>query len=373
MLRPVLPAVRPFRAGAHLPRSLRAHAGARRRHARPRPDGRARRLLGPRLPARPRRLARRGAVLAPSTHLIGTSARTSSRSSCSLAGVLLLTGASVAGVLQATGDAAWPTPRARCAPQPTSAAAPAAPPRRRVGARRAGPVPEPATTWWSCHARRGARRSTARERYPDLFGDAPDRPTSRGDRAAHPPQAEPEPELEPEPDPSPTPEPAQDAAATTRRSSESDPSRRRRRGGRVLELPAAHGTRGRHRVRRPGPARAQALHRRARSAPTPPARSRSPPRWSRRSATSASRPRSSATVAGPHITRYELRLAPGVEDEQGRPAQGRPRLRAGRDRDPHPRADPRQAGRRRRGPQRATADRPPRRRLPARGPRTGRR
>ena len=70
------------------------------------------------------------------------------------------------------------------------------------------------------------------------------------------------------------------------------------------------------------------------------------------------------TVAGPHITRYELRLAPGIKVAQGRPAQGRPRLRAGGDRHPHPRADPRQAGRRRRGPQRAPADRPPRRRLP---------
>ena len=54
-------------------------------------------------------------------------------------------------------------------------------------------------------------------------------------------------------------------------------------------------------------------------------------------------------VAGPHITRYELRLAPGHQGRQGRPAQGRPRLRAGRDRHPHPRADPRQAGGRRRG------------------------
>ena len=35
-------------------------------------------------------------------------------------------------------------------------------------------------------------------------------------------------------------------------------------------------------------------------------------------------------VAGPHITRYELRLAPGHQGRQGRPAQGRPRLRAGR-------------------------------------------
>ena len=67
------------------------------------------------------------------------------------------------------------------------------------------------------------------------------------------------------------------------------------------------------RLRRPELAGAQALDGRADPRPTPPARRRSPPRWSRRSATSASRPRSSATVAGPHITRYELRLAPGVK------------------------------------------------------------
>ena len=78
-------------------------------------------------------------------------------------------------------------------------------------------------------------------------------------------------------------------------------------------------------------------------------------------------------VAGPHITRYELRLAPGTKVAQGRPAQGRPRLRAGRVRHPRPRADPRQAGRRRRGPQRAPPDRPPRRRAHARRRRTGRR
>ena len=69
-------------------------------------------------------------------------------------------------------------------------------------------------------------------------------------------------------------------------------------------------------------------------------------------------------VTGPHITRYELRLAPGTKVVEGRAAQGRPRLRAGRDRHPDPGADPRQAGGRRRGPQRAPADRPPRRRVP---------
>ena len=52
------------------------------------------------------------------------------------------------------------------------------------------------------------------------------------------------------------------------------------------------------------------------------------------------------------------------QGRQSRAAEGRPRLRARRDRDPHPRADPRQAGGRRRGPEREAADRPPRRRLP---------
>ena len=61
------------------------------------------------------------------------------------------------------------------------------------------------------------------------------------------------------------------------------------------------------------------------------------------------------------------------QGRQGRAAQGRPRLRAGRLRHPHPRPDPRQAGRRRRGPERAPPHRPPRRRPPGRRPRAGRR
>ena len=54
-------------------------------------------------------------------------------------------------------------------------------------------------------------------------------------------------------------------------------------------------------------------------------------------------------ISGPRVTRYELQLAPGHEGRQGRPAEGRPELRARDDRDPHPRADPRQAGGGRRG------------------------
>ena len=73
-------------------------------------------------------------------------------------------------------------------------------------------------------------------------------------------------------------------------------------------------------------------------------------------------------VAGP--AHHPLRAAAGAghQGRQGRAAQGRPRLRAGRDRHPHPRPDPGQAGGRRRGPERAPPDRPPRRRLPGRRP-----
>ena len=81
----------------------------------------------------------------------------------------------------------------------------------------------------------------------------------------------------------------------------------------------------------------------SRPRPTPPARSRPPARLVealgplRRPGEDHRRRRRPA--------HHPLRAAPRArrEDEQGRPAQGRPRLRAGRDRDPHPRADPRQA------------------------------
>ncbi len=64
---------------------------------------------------------------------------------------------------------------------------------------------------------------------------------------------------------------------------------------------------------------------------------------------------------------HPLRAAarPGHQGGQGRAAQGRPRLRAGRGRHPHPGADPGQAGRRHRGAQRAPPDRASRRHLRA--------
>ena len=63
--------------------------------------------------------------------------------------------------------------------------------------------------------------------------------------------------------------------------------------------------------------------------------------------------------------RHALRAAarPGDEGLEGGGAQGRPLLRARHDRDPHPRADPRQAGRRRRGAEPRAESRHPGRHL----------
>ncbi len=68
------------------------------------------------------------------------------------------------------------------------------------------------------------------------------------------------------------------------------------------------------------------------------------------------------SVSGPHVTRYELRLAPGHQDVEGREHARRPRLRAGCRRRAHPRPDPGQARRRRRGAQHPAPDGQPRRR-----------
>ncbi len=63
--------------------------------------------------------------------------------------------------------------------------------------------------------------------------------------------------------------------------------------------------------------------------------------------------------------RHALRAPARAWDEglEGRRPEGRPLVRAGNDRDPHPRADPRQAGGRRRAPELLAQLRPPRRRL----------
>ena len=106
--------------------------------------------------------------------------------------------------------------------------------------------------------------------------------------------------------------------------------------------------------------------------PTPAIREVVARRCSSRCATSGSRPSCRRRSAGPHVSRYELQLAPGHQGLEDHPAQGRPRLRAGLDRHPHPGADPGQEGGRGRGAEPAPPPGPPRRHLrraARRGPR----
>ena len=56
-------------------------------------------------------------------------------------------------------------------------------------------------------------------------------------------------------------------------------------------------------------------------------------------------------ISGPRVTRYELQLAPGTKVSKVAALKDDLSLRARDDRDPHPRADPGQAGGRRRGPE----------------------
>ena len=96
--------------------------------------------------------------------------------------------------------------------------------------------------------------------------------------------------------------------------------------------------------------------------PIPETRKRSAASWSRRSATSGSRRRSSASSAARTSPASSCAWRRDQSQESDRAGQ-RPRLRAGLDRHPHPGADSRQAGGRRRGAQPDPPDGPPRRHL----------
>ena len=61
------------------------------------------------------------------------------------------------------------------------------------------------------------------------------------------------------------------------------------------------------------------------------------------------------TVTGPHVTRYELRLAPGIKMSKVAQLKDDIAYALARRAGPHPRADPRQAGGRRRGARTASA------------------
>jgi S-DNA-T family DNA segregation ATPase FtsK/SpoIIIE len=304
-----------------------------------------------------------------------------------VAGVLLLTGASVAGVMRATATKAADTTRSLRRspgrwddgegeagpespdddPQDEPAPAPAA----RRGRRRASErllAPEPvfppsprATTSSSVPARSstgrcaiptcGARSRRARAR-PAGSVRAPLDDLAPGPRAG----ARPEPEPEPEPE-----RPAAHAVVPVRAGP-------RPRGPRRRRGPARGGAGGPRRGRRRGvapPARGDAarpLLRRER----PPGHGG--PGGDRRSAhrgPAALQRRGEGRRDGRRPAHHPLRAAPGArrEDEQGRGDEGRPGLRAGGDGHPHPRPDPGQAGRGRRGPQPQAQDGHARRRL----------
>ena len=236
-----------------------------------------------------------------------------------LAGVLLLTGASVAGVLKATGGTVAESTRAlRSAvpekptrPQPATAAAAAKARKPRVE------VPEPADDMVVKATHVEAPSLDGSERYPDLFEDEAAEPTVK--RGKKQPQKI---ELEAEPDPVPTAaEIAKDAEvddavmATDELPDPEQPLDDEPYEPRQLELPAARGD-------------DDAGEEIEYIVPDPRVLTRSSgdqirPDTSGNEKTAASLVEALShfnvesqvvgTVSGPHITRFELRLAPGVK------------------------------------------------------------
>ena len=175
VMRPVLPAVRPFRAGRDLP-VRRARARPRGRHARARPGAAAAGSGTPRGSRRAAGMVGEALYWGAST-LLGELGAHILAVFLFLAGVLLLTGASVAGVVKATTDS---TTRVLRESSAGVDAPPAPPPRSCASWRRASgasdgdaaepsrsPVDEPPQFW------------SGEERYPDLYGGSRDRSPSR--------------------------------------------------------------------------------------------------------------------------------------------------------------------------------------------------
>ena len=239
-----------------------------------------------------------------------------------LAGVLLLTGASIAGILTATREAAATTTervrrtgradRARC---PYAAAA----------ADRARRSPRTASRWCARRTWRCRRTTTRRVRRVRAGGRAGRRGRAR---------AEPRPSSRtPEPEPADEPEPAERRgrraharwATGARRSPSPTTSTTGCRSSRFLKRSNGAQKVDTKGIERVGAQLVEALSHFNVEA------------------------RLIGTVGGP--ARDPLRAAPRArhQDVEGRAAEGRPRLRARRRAGAHPRADPRQAGRGRRG------------------------
>ena len=261
-----------------------------------------------------------------------------------IAGVILLTGASIAGVIRATHSGVTDTTRAlrTAVPQRGPRPEPVAP----AGARGRGGARHP-----DDGARAVARRP--RSATPTSSATLPTSPT---------PNPSPEPEPEPEPvaeEPIEEPDAAPDDEPSPTASWRSAPRTSPRRDACAARSPTTRRSSG----RRPTPQHPQALQRRAEQA------------RHRRAGADGARARRGARPLrgagedhrhGRRPAHHPLRAAARArhQDEQGRPAQGRPRLRPRRDGHPHPRARSRQDGGRRRGPQPAAPDGAARRRLP---------
>jgi S-DNA-T family DNA segregation ATPase FtsK/SpoIIIE len=223
-----------------------------------------------------------------------------------LAAVLLLTGASVAGILQATRSGLIDTTRALGRAVPARRSVPALESSPSLPPPAAEPLlpPEPPD-------REVVVRSTHVEapsldgatRYPDLFGEPLPEP---GDEPVATPPAEPD--LDPEPDPDPEPPPyaeAADATAVMRSPAPSQLTPQGRLRGSVTDDPAFA-------WRLPSPD----LLRRSSAEQTRPdtaGQEKTAARLVEALGHFGVESKVVGTVAGPHITRFELRLAPGIK------------------------------------------------------------
>jgi DNA segregation ATPase FtsK/SpoIIIE, S-DNA-T family len=246
------------------------------------------------------------------------------------AGVLLLTGASLAGILKATGGTVAGTvaesTRALRAARPEPAAAPEVKATRTRKPRVTVPEPDDDMVVKSTHVEAPSLDGT--ERYPDLFGDEPagEEPKVRKGKGSKVKADEPEAEADPfvpEPDPEPTAaEAAKDAEVDAAVMATDDlPDLEQPLEDeedyepRQLELPAARGDADDDQEIEYVVPDARVLTRSTSD--------QIRPDTSQNEKTAASlvealshfkiEGRVVGTVSGPHITRYELRLAPGVK------------------------------------------------------------
>jgi S-DNA-T family DNA segregation ATPase FtsK/SpoIIIE len=224
-----------------------------------------------------------------------------------LAGTLLITGASVAGILRATGSGVADTTRA------LREVVPARPPRPAADFR----PPEPEDEEVVVRAAAAPAQLDGATRYPDLFGE----PLPDLDPEPDPEPLEPEPELLVPPEPEADPEPLEDVVAA-----EPEPPEEDEHDGHTVVVP----TFGKEDLTPQGRYRGSVTD-------DPSFRWELPsPLLLERSSAEQTRPDTAGqsktaqalvealehfkvsskvvgTVAGPHITRFELRLAPGIK------------------------------------------------------------